>query len=350
MSVEDFVRAMPKVALHVQLEGALDKRRLLQIAEQNEIADELKRFDAWVALLENPDYERLLDLMNTISQWLRHPDDLTHAVYELGVTLAKQNVRYAEVHFNPIRFTENNWTFEQCLDALNDGRDRAERGWGVQIRWMLTIGRDQPRHADEIVRWASSATGRHRGIVGMSLGDPEGAQPVGQFDRALHTAAKKEIAFIVHAGLKQGSDGVAQALEQLEAPLLFDGWGVVDSPDVSHTLAEKRIPLIVDMKRAICHRLVGSYREYPLRALIDSGITVSLSASMPSLYQTTLNQEYLAAIQDCGLSIEKLEQVALNTVEACQLPADEKRVLAEQFVADFAALRSEHLAQPTTSE
>ena len=131
MSIENFVQAMPKVALHTQLEGALDKKRLLLIAEQNEIADELKHFDEWVALLDNPDYERLPELITTVSKWLQHPEDLTHVTYELGVNLAKQKVRYAEVHVNPIQFTENNWAFEEFMDALNDGRDRAERGWGV---------------------------------------------------------------------------------------------------------------------------------------------------------------------------------------------------------------------------
>ncbi len=348
MSVADFVHAMPKVALHVQLEGAFDKERLLLIAEQNEIADKLKRFDDWVALLDTPDYERLPELISTVSQWLQHPEDLTHVAYELGVTLAKQNVRYAEVHVNPILFTENNWNFEQFMDALNDGRNRAERGWGITMRWVLTIAGDQPRHADEIVRWASGLAGRNQGIVGVSLGDPEDAQPIGQFERAFRAAKKKEVRTGVRAGLKLGLEGVQAALEQLEPSILFDGWGVWDDPDTCTELIENGIPLIIDMKRAICHGLVTDYHNYPMRSLVDSNLTIVLCASMPSYYQTALNAEYLAAVEACGLSTDELVQIALHSVAHSQLPADEKNALIEKFKIEYAELQTEHLIQPAS--
>ena len=348
MAVEDFIQAMPKVALHVQLEGAFEKSRLLQIAEQNEIADELKRFDEWVRLIDEPNYDHLPDLIATLIQWLRHPEDLTHIAYELGVALAKQNVRYAEVHFNPILFTENNWTFDQCMRALNDGRDRAERGWGVQIRWILTIARDDPRHADEIVRWAGGAGGQTLGIVGITLGDPEDAQPIGQFERAFKTAKQKDVPRYVHAGLKLGIEGINEALEQLDPSIIFDGWGIEDDPDVCTELIENNIPLVIDMKRAICHQSVDSYAEFPLRTLVESGVGIIVTASMPTLYKTTLNAEYLAAVEVCELSLDELEGLALNAVQACQLPDDEKSALAAQFTSEFAILRAKHLEQPTS--
>ena len=59
MSVQEFIKAIPKVELNVQLTGAMNKETLLMIARQNGIPDELKHFDSWVELLNNPDYKRL---------------------------------------------------------------------------------------------------------------------------------------------------------------------------------------------------------------------------------------------------------------------------------------------------
>jgi adenosine deaminase len=71
---------------------------------------------------------------------------------------------------------------------------------------------------------------------------------------------------------------------------------------------------------------------------------------MPSFYQTSVTAEYLAAVEACGLNIDELEQVALNAVKFCQLSESEKNTLIEEFTAEYAALRIEHLPQPATSE
>ncbi len=344
MSVESFVRAMPKVELHVHLEGAIQKERLLVIAEHNEIAEQLKHFNQWVALLDKPDFSRLYETIQTTMQWLRHPDDLTHVAYELGVWLARQNVRYAEVSVNPIYFTESGWTFEQVLTALNDGRDRAERGWGVKMRWILTIGRDQPRHADEIVRWASSSTAQNGGVVGIDVGGPEGVQPIGQFERAFRAAAKKNIHHSVHAGEKTRPQDVLETLQQLIPTRLMDGWGSGESPEIRQFLVDNSIPVNLCLKRPVCYGQIDSYAAYPLRRLLDDDVTVILASDLPSYYHTSLNDEYLAAVQHCDLDIEELQQIALNAVNASQLSAEAKVAMIENFQQEYAALAAEHLA------
>lgn len=345
MSVKDFIQAMPKVELHLHLEGAIQKERLLIIAEQNEIAEQIKHFQDWVRLLDKPDYERLYEIVQTTIQWLQHPEDLTHVAYELGVSLAKQNVRYAEVSVNPTNFTENGWTFEQFLGALNDGRNRAERGWGVQMRWILTIGRDQPRHADEVVRWASSNASQSSGVVGIGLSGPERAQPVGQFERAFKTAAKKQIARSVHAGESNGAEGVLEVLRELEPTRVIDGWGAADSLEVRQMLIDQNIPLDICLKRAICHGWVSDYSQYPLRQLYDDGVPIVLGTDMPWFYKTTLNDEYLAVVQHSGLGIEELEQIALNAVHASQIPEPERTAMAESFKQEYTQLREEYLSE-----
>ncbi len=345
MSVKSYIQAMPKVELHVHLEGAIQKERLLVIAEQNEIAEQIKHFQDWVKLLDKPDYERLHEIVETTIQWLKHPEDLTHAAYELGVALARQNVRYAEVSVNPVYFTEAGWTFEQFLGALNDGRSRAERGWGVQMRWILTVGRNQPRHADEVVRWASSSAAQTGGVVGVGLSGPERAQPVGQFERAFKTAAKKQIARSVHAGETQGAAGVLEAIKELEPTRLIDGWGTADSLDVRQMLIDQNIPLDICLKRAICHGWVSDYSQYPLRKLYDDGVPVILGTDMPWFYKTTLSDEYLAVVQHSGLGIEELEQIALNSVQYSQIPDAEKAAMADSFRQEYAQLREEHLSE-----
>ena len=343
MSVEKFIREMPKVELDIRLEGALLEDRLLIIAEQNEIEDKLKHFKQWTKLLHEPDYSKVHELIQVVSKWLQQPEDLTHVVYELGVSLAKQNVRYAEVTLDPVNFTENGFTFETLLSALNDGRDRAERAWGVRMAWVMAIPRDNPRSADEIARWVTTAAARKAGVVGLGLVGKEDAQPVGQFERAFRTAEKKNVARIPASGEKLGVNGVAEVIEHLNPNRIVGGWGIVENADLLTTLHETRLPVNIALTGAVRMGLVESYSAYPLRELIDDGVMVTLTSAMASLYKTSITAEYLAAVEHLGLGLEELEEIALNAVLASELSPDEKNEMVAEFKQAYASLKAELL-------
>jgi adenosine deaminase len=343
MSIESYLRAIPKVELDIQLEGTIRKETLLTIAEQNEISENLKQFKQWMSLLDNPDYQRLDELIQTITSWLQTPEDLSRVVYELGVSLAKQNVRYAEVHVDPLLYMENNnLTFEQFLNALNDGRNRSERAWHVRMGWILDVPRDQPRKSDDILRWVTSAAAKKGGVVGMALMGREDIQPLGQFERPFKTAQKKDIQRAVQAGAELAAEGILDALQQLEPDRVIDGWGTADAPDVIGMLTERGIPLSICVARALCLGRAESYASFPLRELYDDGITLTINSGMPSLYRTTLVDEYLALIEHNDFGLEEVEEIALNSVRASWLPEEEKQVMLQEFIGSYSELRAEH--------
>src|SRR5215204_1346805 len=164
MTVATYIEAMPKVDLHVHLEGAISKNMMLVIADQNDVSESVKHFNTWVNLLEKPEYDRLEELIRVVSGWVRQPEDLTRLAYEAGTHLARQNVRYAEITVSPALYNDITITPEQFFAAINDGRDRAQRAWGIEISWILAFPREEPRKADDQVRFATSPAGRRAGV------------------------------------------------------------------------------------------------------------------------------------------------------------------------------------------
>jgi adenosine deaminase len=342
MSIESFVRAMPKVELNLQLEGALEKDTLLIIAEENDVPTSLKHFSQWAGLLDRPDYAHLDQLIQTVTQWIQQPEDLTRLVYDLGVALAKQNICYAEVAVNPLYYTEIGLTFEQFLNAINDGRDRVKRAWNVRIDWLLIVPRDQPRKADDVVRWATSTAAKKGYVLGITLAGREGAQAFEEFERSFRTAQKKELPRVVRAGDIFAGEEVLEAIQRLQPDRLADGWGTADAPDVIQLLLDNHIALDVCMAHSLCMGQVATYGDYPLRHLYDEGIDLNLSSGMPSLYKTNLSQEYLAAVEHCGFSIGELEELALRAVDSSLMADEEKQTLKSQFAEDYSRLHEEH--------
>jgi adenosine deaminase len=243
---------------------------------------------------------------------------------------------------------EGGLSFEQFLTAINDGRDRVQRGWNVQLAWILTIPRDQPRKADDFIRWAMSAAAKKGGVVGLGLSGPENVQPVGQFERPFHSAEKKGLPRLPLAGDALGAQGLQETVQLLLPDRIFHGWGAAESPELLRLLEEQHVPLCLTLTHELRMERIKSYADYPLRKLLDEGVIVTLSSGMPELYKTTLAQEYLAAVGQCGVYPEELETLALNSVRMSVMPEAQKQKMLEQFAQEYARLRSEHLTPETT--
>ena len=343
MSTASYVQALPKVELNVQLEGAIQPQTLAVLADQNEIYEKMKHFQDWVNLINAPDYKRINEIARMACSWLKHPDNITRVVYDLGTALSKQNVRYAEVSVNPGLYPEISLNYDDFLAAINDGRDRAKRAWGIDMAWIFVIGREEPRRSDELARWVSTAASRRGGVIGLGLSGDEKAQPVGQFERAFHAVEKKEIARMVRAGESQGAEGVLKAIEVLHPNRLLDGWGAADAPDVLTALADNAITLALNLTRAQKQGWVASLADYPLRHLYDEGISLVLGADMPNLYNTTISDEYLAAVEQCGLTLDELENVALNAIRTSFMDEAIKAEMLATFTQTYAEVRAEHI-------
>ncbi|HLA44811.1 MAG TPA: hypothetical protein VJZ27_15310, partial [Aggregatilineales bacterium] len=93
----------------------------------------------------------------------------------------------------------------------------------------------------------------------------------------------------------------------------------------------------------LCLKIFPSYAEHPLKPLIEAGCVVTINSDDPPLFNTTLTEEYQHAIDDCGLTLEQLENAALNAIRVSYLPEDKKSKLLSEFESQYAELRHEHL-------
>jgi adenosine deaminase len=345
MSLETFIQAMPKIDVHLQFEGALSKETIMRVVDQNDIAASLKHreYTELMGYLNKPDYKKMDDIARTYASWLRYPEDLSRAVYELGVALHKQNVRYAEVFISPAIYTDNGLAFEQFLDAINDGRDKALRGWKVRMDWVLTIPRDRPRKGDDISRWAISAMARKGNVIGMGVSGREDVQPISQFSKTLAAVEKKDLPTVAHVRSMPNAEPLAEILSALNVRRMTDVWGVVSDPEAFGLLVSRNTPLTVTPTREVRLGRIPSVKEYPLQALLAE-LPVTLASGMPELYRTNLQEEYLNVAKSLELSVEDIEKLMFNAIEMSFLPTDGKESMLGEFQLAFADLRVTHLA------
>ena len=340
MSLLDFIREMPKVELHVHLEGSIRPTTLLTQAERNGAALPAQDIDGMREFYRFTDFDHFIQVYFTICGCLKTVDDFSLIAYEFGADMARQKTRYAEVTFTPDTSVRNTGLpFDEILAGLNDGRERARADFGVEFRWVLDIVRDNPATRFQVAEWAVST--RDRGVTGFGLGGTEAGHPPEWFVDAFATARDSALHSVPHAGEVAGPESVWAAIRLLKAERIGHGVRSVEDPALVAYLREQQIPLEVCPTSNLCLGVYPSYEAHPVRWLWDEGLYVTVNSDDPPMFNTDLVGEYEALAEHLAFTAEELERLSLNALRASFLPDGEKAEMEADFVAEFARLRAQ---------
>lgn len=94
MALEKFIQAMPKVELHVHLEGSIRPETLLQLAKHHHVAlpaDSLEGLKEWYVFRDFPHFA---EVYQTLSKCIRTTDDIELITRDFLVGQAEQNIRH----------------------------------------------------------------------------------------------------------------------------------------------------------------------------------------------------------------------------------------------------------------
>jgi adenosine deaminase len=343
MSLHNFIREMPKVELHVHLEGSIRPSTVLVLAERNGVDLPARDLQGLREFYRFTDFDHFIEVYFTVSGCLNTVDDFSLIAYEFGADMARQNVRYAEVTFTPQTNVANTGLpFADILVGLNEGRARALADFGVEFRWVLDIVRNNPETRHQVAAWAVDAM--DRGVVGFGLGGTEQGHPPEWFADAYTVAREAGLYSVPHAGETVGPEGVWGAVRALGAERIGHGVRCVEDPALVDHLREHQIPLEICPTSNLCLGVYPTYEAHPIRWLWEQGLYVTVNSDDPPMFNTDLVREYQALVDHLGFTAGELEQLSLNALQASFLPEEQKAALEEEFRAQFVRLRAEHLA------
>jgi adenosine deaminase len=334
---------MLKVELHVHLEGSIQPRTLLELAQRNNVslpADDVEGLRRWYQFT---DFGHFIEIYLAISSCICTPEDIELIGREFLRNQAAQNIRYSEVTYTPYTHfsTNRRIPFDEQFDALTRARDWAARELGVTCGWVFDIARNvRPiEHGLMVAEWAIS--GKEQGVVGFGLGGPEAGNPPELFEEAFAVARASGLTAVPHAGEVAGAESVRGAIDVLEAVRIGHGVRCLEDPQLVATLRERQIPLEVCPTSNVCLGVASSIADHPLPRLLEEGLYVTINSDDPPMFNTTLTGEYLAVADAFGLDDVMMERFSINALRAGLLPEAERVKWEDEFRATCSSLRQE---------
>jgi aminodeoxyfutalosine deaminase len=306
--LEAFVHALPKVELHVHLEGTFRPATLLGLARRHGVhlpADDEEGLGRW---FRYRGFEHFVEVYLACSSCLLDPEDFHRLGLDFLEEQSRQNVLWSEVHFTVSTHLARGLEGEAIAEALAAASAEGERRLGTSVRWIPDVVRNMPAaRAEATLGWALE--NRARGVVALGAAGIEAAGNAvcrGPFEEAARQGLRRS----VHAGEQCGPDSVRAAIDELGAERVGHGIRAVGDPALVRRLVESGVPLEVCPTSNVRLGLVDSMASHPFEALRAAGVEVSVGSDDPPFFGTTLEDEYLALARAFDYSFDQLADLA----------------------------------------
>jgi adenosine deaminase len=183
--METFIEALPKVELHLHIEGSLEPELMFELAHRNGVDIPLESTDAVRAAYEFDDLQSFLDIYYQGAQVLIEEQDFFNLCWAYLLRCQQDNVQHTEIFFDPQTHTDRGIAFATVINGLHRACEQGRRELGISSLLILCF----LRHLDEAAAFATlqQALPYRDRIVAVGLDSAE----AGKLYPRCHRAARR---------------------------------------------------------------------------------------------------------------------------------------------------------------
>jgi adenosine deaminase len=325
----DWFDAVPKVELHVHLEGAIPLPALFEL---------VRKYDAGAGgtLADLEARFRYRDFPHFIETWvwkngfLRELDDFAFVAEAAARAMRAQHVLYAEAFCSPPDFAARGLPVGGIIEAIRRGLERVP---GIAVNLVPDLVRDcGPHQAGQTLH--AIAEVKVAGVIGIGIGGSEHAYPPAPFAAVFERARDLGFRTSAHAGEAAGPSSVRDALEALRVDRIGHGTRAAEDPTLVEMLAARQVPLEMCPISNVRTGVVPDLAAHPIRMFFDRGLLVTVNTDDPAMFDTSLAREYRALARVHGFTRADICALIENAVRASWLADGAKAELLATLRAD----------------
>ena len=284
--------ALPKVELHLHLEGAAPPAFIRGLAREKNI--DISRIFTPSGGYAYRDFWHFLEVYEAACTTLQSPEDFHRLTLAVLEERARDGVIYAETFLSPDFCGGGDVAaWREYLHAIAEAAAQAERTMGITLRGIVTAIRHfGPEKSRATARCAAETAGGF--LTGFGIAGDEKALHPRDFTWAFDCAREAGLRLTAHAGEWGGPESVRDALDHLRPERIGHGVRAIEDLALVDRLAEDRIVLECCPGSNVFLGIYPGFAAHPVARLRDREVIVTLSTDDPPFFDTTLTREYEA--------------------------------------------------------
>jgi adenosine deaminase len=323
MDLGAFIAGLPKAELHMHIEGSLEPELMFELARRNGVGIPYADVEAVRAAYSFSRLQDFLDIYYQGAAVLRTEADFRDLALAYFDRAAADNVRHAEIFFDPQTHTARGIEFAAIVAGITRALAEAQRDLAMSSRLILCFLRDLS--AADAMRTLEEALPFKGEIAAVGLDSAECGHPPGKFAEVFTRARREGFKAVAHAGEEGPPAYIHEALDVLQVQRIDHGVRCAEDPQLLVRLARQRIPLTVCPLSNIKLKVFERMAAHNLKRLLDLGLCITINSDDPAYFGGYVLENYLAAQEALNLSRHDLAALARNSFEAAFMPDEAKR-------------------------
>ncbi|WP_241236964.1 adenosine deaminase [Georgenia faecalis] len=329
--LREFIAGLPKAELHLHIEGTLEPELKFALARRNGIALEHATAEEVRASYDFDSLSSFLTVYYDSMRVLVTADDFYDLAMAYLTKAAGQNVRYAEIFFDPQAHTSRGVPFPTIIGGLRRALVDARRDLGIHGELILCFLRDFT--AEHAMSTLMESLPYRDWILGVGLDSDERGNPPAKFAEVFARARAEGYLLTMHCDIDQEGthEHIRQAVEDIRVDRIDHGSNAVERPELVEAIKERGLGL------TCCPVsngwVVDGMKGPEIVALLDAGIPVTINSDDPAYFGAYVAENYERLAADADLDRDQLVRLARNSFEVAWLSGRER----EQYLAEIAA-------------
>ncbi len=334
-----FIQGLPKVELHLHIEGSLEPELMFKLAKRNGIDIPYSSPSELREAYQFEDLQSFLDLYYQGANVLRTEQDFYDLTWEYLEHCKADNVIHTEIFFDPQTHTERGIDFDTVLNGISRGLTDGREKLGITSQIIACFLRHL---SEESAMETLQSVLKHRDkIIGVGLDSSENGHPPAKFLRVFQQAKEAGLLTVAHAGEEGPAQNITDAIEMLEVSRVDHGVRCVEDEALVESLIETKMPLTVCPLSNIKLCVFDEMGQHNIVELLRKGVAVTINSDDPVYFGGYMTDNFLAVNQAHPMSKEELAKFTLNAIDASFIDNELKaqyRHQVEQYVEQHSSM------------
>jgi adenosine deaminase len=312
--MEAFIRALPKIELHLHIEGSLEPELMFELARRNNIEIPFESAEEVRAAYEFSNLQDFLDIYYQGANVLVAEQDFFDLCWAYLLRCQQDNVRHVEIFFDPQTHTERGIAFDTIVNGLQRALEQGKAELGISGELILCF----LRHLDEEAAFSTlrQALPHRDKIIAVGLDSSEAGNPPQKFQRVFQSALEAGFKTVAHAGEEGPASYIRDAISLLGVSRIDHGVRCTEDPELVRQLAATRLPLTVCPLSNVKLRVFEDMRRHNVLELLRQGLCVTLNSDDPAYFGGYMNDNFIALCMAHSPSRSEIAQFSRNAIEA----------------------------------
>jgi adenosine deaminase len=325
VSLEEYIRRLPKAELHLHIEGTLEPEMLFTLAKKHGVRLKYPSVEAVRKAYDFTDLQSFLDIYYEGAAVLRDEGDFRALTLAYLERAHLDGVVHAEIFCDPQTHTARGVPMKAVLEGISAGLREGERSHGITSRLIVCFLRHLSE--EDALATLEAALPFRNLFHGVGLDSSEKGHPPSKFKRVFERARAEGLVPFAHAGEEGPPEYIEEALDLLGVRRIDHGVRCIEKPALVDRLRAEAIPLTVCPLSNVKLRVFRRIEDHNLKKLLDAGLRVTVNSDDPAYFGGYVLDNYIAVAEALALSRGQLVRLCENSIRASLLPESRKNDL-----------------------